>query len=212
MSDAGKAKVKPTAPVEIPAAAGKAAGLLGKVARIATGPAVTAAATVMEPTPAGEKKSEFQRQSDVAKGISYKAQGRSVSDYEKQVLTPKKYEAPKAPEAPKASNPVVNAPTPPSRPDYFSRGQAFKAARSEVGGKGKFSYGGKEFQTNVKGEKYLPSTKLKASSVKEELSVPEGTTGKRTNVSTPMVAVRMASGKIEKHPPGKSGSSGGGDE
>lgn len=43
-----------------------------------------------------------------------------------------------------------------------------------------------------------------------ELSVPAGTTGKRTTVSTPMVAIRMASGKIEKHPPGKSGSSGGG--
>ena len=43
-----------------------------------------------------------------------------------------------------------------------------------------------------------------------ELSVPAGTTGRRTEVSTPLVAIRMASGKIEKHPPGKSGSSGGG--
>ena len=43
-----------------------------------------------------------------------------------------------------------------------------------------------------------------------ELSVPLGATGKRAKVSTPMVAIRMASGKIEKHPPGKSGSSGGG--
>lgn len=43
-----------------------------------------------------------------------------------------------------------------------------------------------------------------------ELSVPKGTTGQRQNVSTPLVAIRMASGKIEKHPPGKSGSSGGG--
>ena len=45
----------------------------------------------------------------------------------------------------------------------------------------------------------------------KELSVPAGTTGKRKEVSTPMVAIRMASGKIKKHPPGKSGSSGGGD-
>lgn len=44
-----------------------------------------------------------------------------------------------------------------------------------------------------------------------ELNVPKGTTGKRDDVKTPMVAVRMASGKIEKHPPGKSGSSGGGE-
>jgi hypothetical protein len=44
----------------------------------------------------------------------------------------------------------------------------------------------------------------------KELSVPAGTTDKRKEVSTPMVAIRMASGKIEKQPPGKSGSSGGG--
>jgi hypothetical protein len=44
----------------------------------------------------------------------------------------------------------------------------------------------------------------------KELKVPQGTTGNRKTVSTPMVAVRMASGKIEKHPPGKSGSSCGG--
>jgi hypothetical protein len=44
----------------------------------------------------------------------------------------------------------------------------------------------------------------------QELSVPLGTTGKRKDVSTPLVAIRMASGKIKKLPPGKSGSSGGG--
>jgi hypothetical protein len=44
-----------------------------------------------------------------------------------------------------------------------------------------------------------------------ELSVPAGTTGKRKTWNPPMVGIRMASGKIEKHPPGKSGSSGGGD-
>jgi hypothetical protein len=43
-----------------------------------------------------------------------------------------------------------------------------------------------------------------------ELSVPQGTTGKRKTISSPMVAIRMASGKIEMQPPGKSGSSGGG--
>lgn len=43
-----------------------------------------------------------------------------------------------------------------------------------------------------------------------ELTIPQGTTGKRKDVGTPLVAIRMASGKIEKHPPGKSGSSGGG--
>ena len=43
-----------------------------------------------------------------------------------------------------------------------------------------------------------------------ELSVPQGTTGKRTTWKPPLVGVRMASGKIKKLPPGKSGSSGGG--
>jgi hypothetical protein len=43
-----------------------------------------------------------------------------------------------------------------------------------------------------------------------ELSVPLGTTGKRKQWNPPMVGIRMASGKIEKHPPGKSSSSGGG--
>lgn len=44
----------------------------------------------------------------------------------------------------------------------------------------------------------------------KEMSVPQGTTGKRKNWNSPMVGIRMASGKIEKHPPGKSSSSGGG--
>lgn len=43
-----------------------------------------------------------------------------------------------------------------------------------------------------------------------EMSVPAGTTGKRKEWNPPMVGIRMASGKIKKLPPGKSGSSGGG--
>jgi hypothetical protein len=46
----------------------------------------------------------------------------------------------------------------------------------------------------------------------KELSVPAGTTGKRKEVKTPLVAIRMASGEIKRLPPGKSGSSGGGGE
>ena len=44
----------------------------------------------------------------------------------------------------------------------------------------------------------------------QEMTTPLGTTGKRSKWSPPMVPVRMASGKIEMRPPGKSGSSGGG--
>lgn len=43
-----------------------------------------------------------------------------------------------------------------------------------------------------------------------ELSVPQGTTGKRKNTFTPLVGIRMADGTIKRLPPGKSGSSGGG--
>ena len=46
----------------------------------------------------------------------------------------------------------------------------------------------------------------------KELSVPKGTTGKRDDVKTPLVPIRMADGKIKRLPPGKSGSSGGGGE
>ena len=90
---------------------------------------------------------------------SQSSQGRSVSDYEKQVLTPKASEAPK---------PKVDAPTPPTRPDYFSKGQAFSAARKEAGGgEGKFSYDSKSYQTNVSGEPYKPAQQLKQTSIKE---------------------------------------------
>jgi hypothetical protein len=50
--------------------------------------------------------------------------------------------------------------------------------------------------------------KVKKKSVKEELSVPEGTTGKRKKVFSAMVPIRMADGSIRSLPPGKSGSSG----
>jgi hypothetical protein len=134
---------------------------LGTVARIAAGPAATAAAAVMSPTPAGAGEDEKKRQETLKSYNPYKSSGRSVSDYEKQTLTPQKYDTPKPP-APK-----VDAPTPPSRPEYFSRGQAFQAARAEKGGAGgQFSYGGKEYQTNVAGEKYV--SKPTTTSVKDE--------------------------------------------
>lgn len=163
----------------VPKAVEKAAGAaVGKAAsgllRAASGPAAMAVGAVMEPTPAGEKMSEFERQDTLKKYNPFKSQGRSIDDYEKQQVTRKIASAPTSaeadapkPEAPK-SYPKVDAPLPPSsRPKYFDRGQAFGAARAEAGGgQGKFSYGGKDFQTNIKGEKY--STKLKTTSVKEE--------------------------------------------
>ena len=52
--------------------------------------------------------------------------------------------------------------------------------------------------------------KTKKNVAVHELSVPQGTTGKRKNTFTPMVPIRMANGEIKRLPPGKSGSSGGG--
>jgi hypothetical protein len=144
---------------EAAAAVSKAAPMASRVAgaalRVAGGPAATAAAAVMSPTPAGAGEDEKKRQATLKDYNPYKPSGRSVADYEKQALTPQKYDKPKAPETPK-----VDAPQPPSRPEYFTRGQAFQAARGEAGGAGaKFSYGGKEYQTNVAGEKYASKPK-----------------------------------------------------
>jgi hypothetical protein len=157
MSDAGRQAMS-----AVSKAAPTASKVAGIAARALGGPAATAAAAVMTPTPAGAGENEKQRQDTLKSYNPYKAQGRSVSDYEKQVMTPK------ASEAPKVSNPKVDAPTPPSRPDYFSRGQAFQAARGEAGGgEGKFSYDNKSYQTNVSGEKYKPAAQLKPTSVQE---------------------------------------------
>jgi hypothetical protein len=152
---------------EAAAVVSKAAPMASRVAgaalRIAGGPAATAAAAVMSPTAANAGENEKKRQETLKSYNPYKAQGRSVSDYEKQALTPQKYDTPKA------AAPKTDAPTPPKRPDYFSRGQAFQAARGEAGGgEGKFSYDNKTYQTNVSGEKYKPESQLKQTSIKEE--------------------------------------------
>ena len=156
-------------PSTIAKAAPTAAKIAGTVARAAAGPAATAAAAVMSPTPAGAGEDEKKRQETLKSYNPYKAQGRSEKDYEAQVLTPKSYDKPKA------ENPKVDAPTPPERPKYFSRGQAFSAARGEAeGGSGKFSYQGgsdsapKTYQTNVSGEPYKPEKQLKQTSVQED--------------------------------------------
>jgi hypothetical protein len=158
-------KGMPTAGRDAAALVSKAAPAAGRIAgtalRVAGGPAATAAAAVMSPTPAGAGEDEKKRQATLKDYNPYKPSGRSIDDYENQALTPQKYDTPKA------STPKVDAPTPPSRPEYFSRGQAFQAARSEKGGAGgQFSYGGKEYQTNVAGEKYV--SKPTTTSVKDE--------------------------------------------
>ena len=154
---------------EAAAVVSKAAPMASKVAgaalRVAGGPAATAAMAVMSPTAANAGENEKKRQETLKSYNPYKSSGRSVSDYEKQALTPQKYEAPKAAEAPK-----VDAPMAPKRPDYFSKGQAFSAARKEAGGgTGKFSYDNKSYQTNVKSEPYKPESQLKQTSIKEDL-------------------------------------------
>lgn len=148
----------------VPTVAGRVAG---GALRAALGPAGMAAAAVMEPTPAGEKMSEFERQKTLKSYNPFKSSGRSVDDYMKQQVTRKIASAPTAAEAPKPETPKVtaNVPTPPSRPEYMTRGQAFSAARQKAGDVGKFEYGGKEFQSNIKGKPYLPTTQLKPTGV-----------------------------------------------
>lgn len=165
-------------------AAPAASRIAGAALRIAGGPAATAAAAVMSPTPAGAGENEFKRQETLKSYNPYKPSGRSIDDYEKQVLSPSKEKTNTTPGQGSTKNvepvkgasintdraPKVDAPTPPSRPDYFTRGQAFQAARSETGGSGgKFSYGGSEYQTNVKGEPYVAKPKqTSVTDVKEE--------------------------------------------
>lgn len=165
-------------------AAPAASRIAGTALRVAGGPAATAAAAVMSPTPAGAGEDEKKRQETLKSYNPYKAQGRSIADYEKQVLSPSKEKTNTTPAQGSTKNiepvkgasinpdrsPKVDAPTPPSRPEYFSRGQAFQAARSETGGAGgKFSYGGSEYQTNVKGEPYAAKPKqTSVTDMKEE--------------------------------------------
>ena len=68
----------------------------------------------------------------------------------------------------------------------------------------------KNFKDATPGQSTLSTIKKVVKEQLEEMSVPAGTTGKRKEWNPPMVGIRMASGKIEEHPPGKSGSSGGG--
>lgn len=78
------------------------------------------------------------------------------------------FDAPKSAPAGPAPAPKTDS-TPEAPKEKKTFGQAFAAARKEAGGgDGKFSFGGKDFQTNVKGEKYKTPDKLKATSVKEE--------------------------------------------
>lgn len=165
MSSAGKEAATKAVEKAVPAAVGRAAG---GALRTALGPAGMAAAAVMEPTPAGEKMSEFQRQDVMKKYNPFKSQGRSIADYEKQQVTRKTASAPTADEAPKPKV-TADVPTPPSRPEYMSRGQAFSAAREKAGGgEGQFKYDDKSYQTNIKSEPYIPAAKQKSTGIESE--------------------------------------------
>lgn len=65
--------------------------------------------------------------------------------------------------APKPAETTKPTETPKTSTKPMSFSQAFKSAREKAGGAGgKFEYGGKKFQTNIKGEKYQPASKLKS--------------------------------------------------
>lgn len=67
--------------------------------------------------------------------------------------------------------PTEPAKTEPAKPISFS--QAFKTAREKAGGAGgKFTFNDKEYQTNVKGEKYQPASKLKSVDTTSSVDAP----------------------------------------
>lgn len=177
MSKAGTEAAKSAATKAVGAAAGRAAGALGGVAgAVATTVGPELGKMAQASYKAGHQSfkphgDEGEKASTVFARMKQPSQGRSISQYEKDVLTPKKTETPAAPKQ------TADVPTPPSRPEYFTRGQAFSAARKEAGGgEGKFSYQSgsdtapKEYQTNRKDkpEPYKPESQLKQTSVNEE--------------------------------------------
>ena len=108
----------------------------------ALGP-VGVAAEVMKSTPAGEKKSEFERQAELKNYNPYKAQGDSISDYEAKYLTPKTYDKPAATSG--------SAPLPPTRPKYME--DPLKTVHTKGGDYPVFRKGGEaaqDFQSSLK--------------------------------------------------------------
>lgn len=87
-----------------------------------------------------------------------------------------KADAERIPDTAKAPPPPAPEPAPAPAPEPARAAaqnqtfkQAFAAARKEAGGSGgKFTYNGKEYQTNVKGEKYSSASKLKTTGVYSE--------------------------------------------
>ena len=198
MLDPSGKKIGTTQYERVPGSAAKTAttttarNILGKAGRVLGGPAVAgalAAAEVLKPTPAGETKSEFQRQKEM--GISPKPMS-SISP------------------APKTStdrtgtgiNRVMNrgkeTPAEPLKmakvePKTFS--QAFSAARKAASEKGspasgQFEFKGKTYQTNVKGEKYVAPPKQTTVSTTKEVPLPPKRPADLTAPSKPMSDVR----------------------
>ena len=66
------------------------------------------------------------------------------------------------------------------------------------------------FKNATPGQSKISTVKKVVREKLEELSVPQGTTGHRKEWHPKTVGIRMASGKIQRRPPGKSGSSGSG--
>jgi hypothetical protein len=82
-------------------------------------------------------------------------------------------------------------------------GQAFAAARKAAGGAGgKFTYGGKEYQTNIKGERYskAPKTVSSSSTKTPEMSksVTPGSTSIAAQPAPPASATKDMSSAAEK--------------
>ena len=151
------------------AAAGRVAGSLAGPAGAAVGAAAPILADKMKQSyKSGHETLRPQQGSggEAASSVfnrmrnAQKTQGRSVDQYEKEVLTPAPAAAP--------TRQVVDAPAPPTRPKYMTRGQAFQAANKEGGDNAQFTYNNKVYQANRAGKRYVAPSKQIPTSVREE--------------------------------------------
>ena len=95
-----------------------------------------------------------------------------------QTTTPKTTATPKTGSTTTPTKPAATTATKPTAaaPVKQSFKQAFAAARQAAGGAGgKFSYGGKQYQTNVAGEKYKAASSLKSVDTAKPASTPAPT-------------------------------------
>ena len=146
----------------------KASSFGRSVARVAAKPAALnpvglGATMAMTPSIANAGENEFARQAKYGAKPAASTPATKQAAATPKTTTPAPGPQPKAPPpAPAAASAAASAPKPAAAPAAApvkqTFGQAFAAARKAAGGAGgTFSYNSKQYQTNIKGEKYSKS-------------------------------------------------------